>query len=176
MDLHSDYNHRWHSPKVKSYNSPIEGLGVIAVEHIKKGEVVFVYGGVIVPRAELEDYHKKLGDVGIQIDDNFWICPTSREELEKQGVINHSCDPNVGYSNQVVLTAIRDIKPNEEITFDYAFSESFMDELQCNCGSPQCRKKITQDDWKLKNLQDKYAEYFSPYLKNKISFFNSRQS
>jgi len=168
MNYHSIYNHRWHNQKVKPYNSPIEGLGVIAVEHIKKGEVIFVYGGVIVPKAEIKDYHENLGDVGIQIDDNFWICPTSREELEKQGVINHSCEPNTGFQNQIILVAIKDIEPNKEITFDYAFSESFMDEFQCNCGSPQCRKVISQDDWKSKNLKEKYGGYFSPYLKNKI--------
>ncbi len=71
MDYYSIYNHRWHNPKVKSYNSPIEGLGVIAIEHINKGEVIFVYGGVIVSKTEIKDYHKNLGDVGIQIDDNF---------------------------------------------------------------------------------------------------------
>ena len=127
MDLHSEYNHRWHGPKVKSYNSPIHGLGVIAVKDIKEGESVFVYGGVIIPREEIKEYWKKMGHVGIQVEDDFWICPTSREELEKQGVINHSCDPNTGFKNQLSLVAIRYIKSGEEITFDYAFTESFME-------------------------------------------------
>ena len=168
MDYHLEYNHRWHTPKVKSYNSPIHGLGVVAVERIGKGETIFVYGGVIVPRLEIKDYWQKMGHVGIQIDDDFWICPTSREELKKQGVINHSCDPNTGFKNQIILVAIKDIKPNEEITFDYAFCESFMEEFKCKCGSPQCRKLITQEDWQIKGIKEKYKEYFSPYLKLKI--------
>jgi len=167
MDYHSIYNHRWHNPKVKSYNSPIEGLGVIATQHISKGEIIFVYGGVIVPKTEIKDYWKKMGHVGIQVDDNFWICPTSRGELEKQGVINHSCEPNTGFQNQIILVAIKDIEPNEEITFDYAFSESFMEKFQCNCGSKNCRKMITQDVWKNKKIKEEYGEYYSPYLKNK---------
>lgn len=167
MDYHLKYNHRWHTPKVKSFNSPIHGLGVVAIEKISKEETIFVYGGVIVPRSEIKDYWQKMGHVGIQIDDDFWICPTSREELEKQGVINHSCDPNTGFKNQIILTAIKDIEPNEEITFDYAFCESFMEKFECKCGSPQCRKLITQEDWQIKEIKEKYKEYFSPYLKNK---------
>jgi hypothetical protein len=79
MDHHSTWNHRWKINKAKVYNSPIDGLGVIAMKPISKGETVFVYGGVIVPRSEIKNYWEKMGHVGIQIDDNFWICPTSRE-------------------------------------------------------------------------------------------------
>ena len=169
MDLHSEYNHRWHGPKVKSYNSPIHGLGVIACEEIKEGESAFIYGGVIIPRKEIGEYWKKMGHVGIQVEDDFWICPTSREELEKQGVINHSCDPNTGFRSQLSLVAIKDIKSGEEITFDYAFTESFMEDFQCRCGSADCRKTITQNDWQKEEIQKRCGDYFSPYLKARFS-------
>lgn len=169
MDYHSEYDHRWHNPKVKSYESPIHELGVVAISDIKKGEVVFVYGGVIIPKDQIQAYWQKMTHVGIQIDDNFWICPTSREELQRQGVINHSCDPNVGFSNQVMLVSIRDIKAGEEITFDYAFNESFFESFNCSCGSSQCRKTITENDWKIESLQKKFGIYFSPYLRAKFS-------
>lgn len=162
--LHDQFNHRWHSEKVRVFNSPIHGLGVIASADISRGEIVFVYGGVIVPKSEIKTYWKEMGHVGIQIDHDFFICPTSREELEKQGVVNHSCDPNVGFKNQIELVAIRDIKTGEEITFDYAFCESYMDAFTCNCGAASCRKTITQDDWKNPELRKKYAGYFSNYL------------
>ncbi len=166
-NYHSKYNHRWHSQKVKAYNSPIHGLGVVAIQDITKGEIIFLYGGVIIPKSEIKNYWKEMGHVGIQIEDGFWICPTSREELQKQGVINHSCKPNLGFKNQVLLVAIKDIKAEEEVTFDYAFCESYMESFACNCGNKGCRKTITQDDCKLETIRNKYLEYFSPYLKNK---------
>jgi len=167
MDIHAKYNHRWHSSIVRAYNSPIDRLGVIATAPIKNGEIIFMYGGVIIPRSEIQNYWKEMGHVGIQIEVDFWICPTSREELEVQGVINHSCKPNTGFSNQVALVAIEDIEVGKEITFDYAFTESFMESFDCNCGEDVCRRKVTQDDWQRRDIRDKYLEFFSPYLRAK---------
>ena len=72
-DIHKIWPHRWITPKAKPINSKIQGLGVIATEPISKGEAVAVLGGVIVPTKEIEKYSKIMGDVGIQIDDNFFI-------------------------------------------------------------------------------------------------------
>lgn len=168
QDLHEKWPHRWLSPKAKSFNSEIEGLGVIAVSDIMKGEPVGVLGGVIVPKDEVEDYWKKMTHVGIQIDEDFFIVPTSRKELEEKGVFNHSCAPNCGFRSSITLVAMRDIQKGEELTFDYAFCESMKEGFKCNCKSENCRKKIKSDDWKKKEVQEKYGEYYSPYLKNKI--------
>jgi len=166
-DIHTLWAHRWLNPKAKSTKSSLQGLGVIAIKNISKGETIALLGGVVVPTSEIYDYQKIMGDVGIQIDDDFFIVPTERKELEEKGVFNHSCQPNSGFDGSIKLIAIKDIKEGEEICFDYAFSESFMEKFECNCGSSRCRKVITQDDWKIKELKEKYADYFSPYLKNK---------
>ena len=167
-DLHTRWQHRWITPKAKSQKSGIHGLGVFAVQPIKKGEDVGVLGGIVIPVSEIAEYWKKMGHVGIQIDDNFFICPTTREELEKTGVLNHSCNPNCGFGNSIKLLAIKDINVGEELVFDYAFCESFIEQFDCNCGSTNCRKIIKPTDWKLTELQNKYPEYFSPYLKRKF--------
>ena len=170
MDLHTRWEHRWLTPKAKSYNSPLHGLGIVATEDIKKGEDILVYGGVIIHTSEIKDYWKIMGHVGTQIDDNFFIVPTSREELAARGTINHSCEPNTGFKDQIQLIAIKDIKKGEELSVDYAFCESlFPNSFDCNCGSLSCRKKITKDDWQIKELQEKYSNYFSPYLKAKFT-------
>ena len=143
-------------------------MGVVAVENISKGEIVAVLGGVIVPLSEINRYREKLGHRGIQIDDNFFICPTSIEERKETGIFNHSCEPNMGYKNPITFIAIRYIKAGEELTFEYAFSESYFEPFKCKCGSINCRKIIKPNDWKIKEIQDKYGEYFSPYLKKKI--------
>ncbi len=167
-DLHKTWPHRWITPKAKSVKSPIHGLGVISVKEISKGESVGVLGGIIVPTLEIKDYWKKLGHVGIQISDDFFIVPTTRKELEETGVFNHSCDPNCGFKSSIEFVALKNIKSGEELTFDYAFCESLIESFKCKCGASNCRKIIKPADWKNPELQKKFGGYFSPYLKNKL--------
>ena len=71
---------------------------------------------------------------------------------------NHSCDPNAFFdTTEMQLIALREIKPNEEITFFYPSTEWKMDQaFECLCGSPQCLK-IIQGAYKLtKEQQDTY--------------------
>ena len=165
-DLHDKWPHRWLSPKAKAQESSIHGLGVFARESISKGNTVGVLGGVIVPKSNIKEYWGVMGHVGIQIDNDFFIVPTKREELKAKGVFNHSCEPNLGFSNSITLIAIRDIKPEEELVFDYAFNEIYFEDFSCNCCSQHCRKVITAHDWKRPEIRGKYGEYYSPYLRN----------
>lgn len=167
-DYQHFWDHRWISPKARSSNSSIHGLGIIAIQNILKGEVVGVLGGIVIPRSEIKKYRQKLGHIGIQIDDQFFICPSSREELLKTGVFNHSCNPNVGFKNSLTLVAINNIKTNEELVFDYSFSETDFKQFNCSCGDINCRKIIKPTDWKVKTLQKKFKNYFSPYIKAKF--------
>lgn len=166
--LHERWPHRWLSPKAEARSSSIHGTGVFAKQSIKKGENVGVLGGVIVPTKEIREYWKLMGHVGIQISNDFFIVPTTREELEEKGVFNHSCEPNLGFSDSITLIAIRDIQPGEELVFDYAFNETYHDSMQCQCGSPECRKVIAPDDWKIPELKEKYGKYYSPYLRDLV--------
>jgi uncharacterized protein len=166
-DLHNKWPHRWLSEKAEARKSPIHGLGVFAKEPIKKGENVGVLGGIIVPTSEIREYWKIMGHIGIQIDNNFFIVPTTREELEEKGVFNHSCNPNLGYSNSITLVAIKNIEAGEELVFDYAFNETYHDSMKCNCGSKNCRGIIKPDDYKIKEIKEKYRQYYSPYLRIK---------
>jgi uncharacterized protein len=168
-DLHKKWPHRWLNKKAEARRSNIQGTGVFAKEKILKGEPVGVLGGVIVHKNKIKEYRKIMTQVGIQIDDDFFIVPTTREELEVYGVFNHSCNPNIGYSNSITYIAIRDIELGEELVFDYAFSETFYNGFDCRCGSKNCRQIITPKDWQNKNIQRKYIKYFSPYLRDKIN-------
>ena len=167
-DMHNLWPHRWLTNDAKSVESKIDKLGVIATQNIKGGETVAVLGGVIVPKQEINKYWKIMGHVGIQIDDDFFIAPTSRDELEDVGVFNHSCQPNCGFSNSITLVAMRNIEKGEELTFDYAFCESTIKEFKCNCTSKSCREFIKPTDWKMPEIQNKFGKYFSPYLKLKF--------
>lgn len=167
-DLHKRWHHRWITPKAESFNSNIHGIGVRAKEDIAKGEIVGVLGGIVVPTSEINEYRKIMGDLGVQISDNFWIVPSTKEEVKTGGAVNHSCNPNLGFKGDIIIIAIKDIKKGEEFTMDYGLYHSTMDSFECNCGSENCRKIITKDDWRIPKLQEKYREYFAPYLREKF--------
>lgn len=169
MDLHERWSHRWRNKKTDPFASPVDGIGVIANQTIAPDEVIIVYGGIVVPMGEIEEYRKECGHAGIQLSDDFFMVPSSREELETQGIINHSCEPNAGFRSQVELVAIREIKKDEEIFLDYAFLESHFAPFDCHCESSTCRGKVTPDDWQLPDIQKAYGKYFAPYLKAKFS-------
>jgi SET domain-containing protein len=59
-------------------------------------------------------------------------------------VTNHSCDPNAAFNEQGMLIALREIKENEEITYDYLrqpIPASPWD-FACECKSAGCIKWI----------------------------------
>ena len=57
--------------------------------------------------------------------------------------INHSCDPNCEVDEvdgRVIITAIQNIAPGEEITYDYNLYDGDLDDLSpCYCSSRNCR-------------------------------------
>ncbi len=81
---------------------------------------------------------------------------------------NHSCNPNVGVRGEITFVAMRNIKPGEELTIDYAMIDDDNYKMKCNCGAENCRKVITGKDWKRRDLQRKYGQYFSKFLLEKI--------
>jgi len=165
-DLHKIWPHRWINPKLKVQKSPIHEMGTFATAPISKGEIIAIYGGIIVPKSDIKKYREKIGGIrGIQFDEDFFVCPTEPEG----GCFNHSCESKGGIKDTIKYVAISDIKPGEEVVFDYAFTESDFEPFECNCNSKNCRKIIKPDDWKNTELQEKSGEYFSPYLKKKFS-------
>lgn len=170
-DLHNIWPHRWLSPKTEVKDSPICARGVFARERINKGEIIRVTGGLVVPKKDIEKYNQLLGyevdGVALDVSDDFLMAPT-KEDLEQTATINHSCNPNSGFLDTITIIAIRDIEPGEEIAWDYASSQTASPPFKCNCKESNCRKTITADDWKIKEIQEKYGEYFSPYILKKI--------
>lgn len=159
------------SPKAKRVvQSEIAGHGLVCVEPIKKGEIVIIKGGHIVDLKKFEsEFEPVVGMSILQIDDNFVIGPVEVDEIETTVVyLNHSCDPNVGLRGEITFIAMRDINPDEEIVTDYAMIQDNDESMDCNCGSVDCRKMVTGKDWKIKELQEKYRNYFAAFLLQKI--------
>lgn len=157
------------SPKATVKESPIQGRGLFALEAIRKREIVCIKGGYIFDRQRLREVEKSLGPAEIAIGEDFFIGPLSAEEREGSMIFsNHSCDPNIGVQGQIIFVAMRDIEAGEELTHDWATTDDDTYEMECKCGTSECRKVITGQDWKRKDLQEKYGEYLSWYLQQKI--------
>ena len=155
------------SDKVEIRDNSINGKGIFAKENIKKGEIVFIKGGHILTRNEI--FSSGVINSYIPISDMYFLGAANKEEEEKVKLYpNHSCNPNVGLHGEITFVAMRDINKDEELTIDYAFIDNEDYTFECTCGSENCRKKITGYDWKIKEIQDKYYDYFAQYLKDKI--------
>ncbi len=111
------------------------GKGVFASEPIRCGEVIITFRGPLLERGQVDfnDYH-------LQIGENLYLGPSGQAD----DFINHSCDPNAGFGEGLVLSAIRDIAPNEEITWDYgtAIDEADFSGFTCSCGAVNCRGTV----------------------------------
>lgn len=143
--------------------------GIFAKEHINKGEIVFVKGGHILTRDEI--FSSGVINSYFPLNDQYFLGATNIDEEESIKLYqNHSCNPNVGLHGEITFVAMRNIEKDEELTVDYAFIDNEDYSFECTCGSENCRKIITGYDWKIKELQDKYYDYFAQYLKDKIDF------
>lgn len=81
---------------------------------------------------------------------SLWIDATSYGN--DMVYVNHSCDPNctmirVLYQQRmvVILKTIKEISPQEELTFDYQWTTTDQSEMEsnpCFCGSATCRKSL----------------------------------
>ncbi len=160
----------YNNPKTtKSLPSKISGLGLFANQDIKKGEVIGVKGGHILTLAELDALPYTGKHPELQITEDLFVGPTNDKEYEETMVfINHSCEPNIGMMGNIVSVAMRDIKAGEELTQDYATVDCREYSFTCTCGSTNCRKTITGNDWMIPEIQNKYFDYFSSYLQQKI--------
>ena len=140
---------------------------MFTIEKIPAGEPLIVFGGEYVNTKEAKNA-KANGKLVMQWGDDLFSIEDRGDDLGY--FINHSCDPNAGIKGQILLVAIRDIKPREEITYDYAMSDGFHgDRSVCCCGTKKCRKVITGDDWKKPGLQRRYKGYFSWYIQERIN-------
>ena len=153
----------------KGLPSKIHGKGFFAIDSIKKDEVVAVKKGVILTKDQMVTRGID-GGVGLQITDNEYIAPATRKDFEKSMIfINYSCEPNLGMKDNNTVVALRDINTGEELTLDYAMLVNDDSSFICNCGSKNCRQIITGKDWQIKELQEKYKNYFTNYIQSKIA-------
>jgi hypothetical protein len=155
------------SPKLRGrLKADKSGNSIFAIEPIKKGELIAVFGGVVYEWEDFIHLPEREKMLCIQVEDRHFLVP---RPISEGDYVNHSCNPNAGLSGQIGLVAMRDIKIGEEVCFDYAMSDTMAyDEFECLCGAPTCRGKVGGNDWQRPELQKKYAGFFAPHVQRKI--------
>ena len=166
-----DYN--WLTPKAQMRVTPGKGSGSFAISKISKGEIVASFGGNVINQSELTNYSTDRVSRSLQLNSDTYLL--SGDVPEAGDMINHSCEPNCGIAGTSSVQTLRDIEIGEELTFDYAMSDSSQyDEFTCACGKDKCREKITGMDWQKRDLQAKYKKYFSAYIESLIKLSHSK--
>jgi uncharacterized protein len=125
--------------------SPLEGFGCFATVHFPKNSPVAEYAGERITRREA--MRRMRGPEGKRISELDADCYIDGG-VEGNGTqyINHSCEPNadaVIIDGFMIIFALKEIVPGEEITIDYlnSFEE---DRTVCQCRAASCRQSIDQ--------------------------------
>ncbi|MEI9886806.1 MAG: SET domain-containing protein-lysine N-methyltransferase [Rhizomicrobium sp.] len=160
----------WVNPKLVHGESKIHYDGVLVAAPVKAGEKLMEFGGQKVTRAEADDLEKfRVRSVWIVGDDAYLALPVSDTAPSLDENLNHSCDANAWLADEVTLVARRDIAAGDEVTLDqgtwnYDVAEYTVDAEDCTCGAPDCRRRLTENDWQLAVVQKRYRGHFHPIV------------
>ncbi len=149
-------------------NSHIHGLGLFAKEKIEKNSIIGIFTGKFLKEADLKQIQENYLNFIFPIEENVYIAPESFYDIPPIYYINHSCEPNSGIEGNIVLIALKDIESGEEITIDYATIFFNDNRFLCLCKSSNCRKSIHGTDILMPELQKKYGNHISNWIKRKI--------
>ena len=120
--------------------SRIDGKGCYAAVPFKRRRKVAELAGERVSRVEAARRMRGKRRLHICAIDSYWGVDSSRGGNGTQ-YINHCCEPNAFMQvvrGRIIIFALRDIEPGEEITLDYG--ETYHpDTYRCRCGAPSCR-------------------------------------
>ena len=116
------------------FKRTITGLGLFATALIPAGKRIIEYTGTRITNEEVA--RRKTGKYFFGLDEKYSIDGTPRTNIARY--INHSCRPNAEAlitGRRVWIWSKRDIKPGEEITYNYG-TEYFDDHIKpvgCKC-------------------------------------------
>lgn len=154
--------HEYH-PGLERYMTENKGWGIRTKQDITKGCFILEYLGEVVTEREFKDrmaarYARDTHHYCLHLDGGLVI---DGHRMGSDGrFVNHSCSPNCEIQKwsvnglfRMALFALRNIKPGEELTYDYNFSLFNPAEGQpCRCDTPQCRGVIGGKSQRIKPI------------------------
>jgi hypothetical protein len=139
------------------------GLGLFATKPIKKGAKIVRYFGPL-----LDSRNKKHDDIEnkylFELNGRWTIDGSVRKNVARY--INHACRPNAesdvsARKRKVVIRAIKNIEPGEEINYDYGtdYFKAYLKPIGCKCDScEKKRKKLRAEERERKKRAKARAE------------------
>ncbi|KAF4042304.1 SET domain-containing protein [Phytophthora infestans] len=139
-------------PRFQKFHTVEKGWALRLLEPAKAGQLVIEYVGEVINEEEKErrllDHAKNSPE-----DKNMYIMELGKGEYidarfkgSVSRFINHSCDPNchllkwrVKGVNRIAITALKDIEPGTELSYDYQFHTKQAMEWKCHCKAKNCR-------------------------------------
>jgi hypothetical protein len=137
------------------------GKGVYSTRSFQTGERVLGTSGPLT---------RQRSKYTIQIARDLHLLPRPPAKY-----LNHSCDPNLGVkmnsSGLPDFYALRPIEAGEHLTFDYAMTETVLEEMEagrertpCGCGAAICRGYIGCYRELPEDVKQRYAGFIADYL------------
>lgn len=154
--------------KIVRHNSEIHGYGVFAEVPFKTGARVVEYKGTRITHAAADRKYDGSLDSGhtflFTLNDKYIVDANEGGNIARW--LNHSCDPNCESEvvvdrngdekkDRVYIKALRDLKPGEELTYDYGIvlevphTKRLKQLWACRCGSEECTGTMLKDKRKV---------------------------
>jgi hypothetical protein len=178
----------WVTPKVRVQVDPGKGKGLYVIEPIAAGEPVCTWDYAAYKkktktysREEIEATPEPVRSVLIRY--SWMLGPNEYDSIEDPGddisfCYNHSCEPTTWFAvnDDSSLIAIRDLKVGDELTYDYATTEtenSFHAGMQCLCGSAKCRGVLSGKEHQDPAFVEQYKGRFSTFIQSLLDAHSS---
>jgi len=138
--------------------SSIQGRGAFATRFIPRGTRIIEYTGERITHKEAD---ARYDDASMDRHHTWLFTVNSRVVVDAAvggnaaRFINHCCEPNCAIEiekGHIYVDAARDIEPEEELTYDYAYEREEGDDegseklYMCLCGARRCRGTILAPD------------------------------
>ena len=153
------------------------GLGLFATKPIKKGAKIVRYFGPLLDSKKKKDdaiENKYL----FELNGRWTIDGSVRANIARY--INHACKPNAESDvkprkRKVVIRAIKNIEPGEEINYDYGtdYFKAYLKPIGCKCVACEKKRKKKRAEaraerLRLKAKEEKKAEKLAAKAKEKL--------
>ena len=133
---------------VQFRRSRIHGTGGYARREIAKGTRVIEYVGRRITKAESNVQCEGENVYIFTLDDEHDL--DGNVDWNPARFINHSCAPNCEAEwdeDRLWIVALRDIQPDEELSFNYGYDLEDYREHPCGCGTPECVGYIVAEEF-----------------------------
>ncbi|MGH6728332.1 MAG: SET domain-containing protein [Pseudolabrys sp.] len=120
----------------------LTGLGLFATRPIRKRSRIAEYKGPLLATKEAEKREASGNRYLYEINSRWTIDGSPRSNVARYA--NHSCNPNADsyhVGHRVFIRALRNIKPGEEIVYDYGtdYLKNVIGRSKCKCS--RCRRR-----------------------------------